>query len=422
MTTATAGYQPQRRAGFLARAEIVPSVVYIMWKREMQRYRRDRSQIFGGVSRTILWLLILGYGLGAALREVEGYSYSVYVLPGVVVLNVLFASLQCAISLVYDRQVGLLREVMVSPAPILSVTLGKLFGGATISVFQGTIPLLFAMGASMFGIVDRWTPPESMPAISIGIGVVAILALLVWNRRGIMEMLGSGRPLGWLRDNWTLSLGRTLYFAFLIAAAVVILVWVATKGPYTASSFANANSGIFSLERVFPVLFSMNTLVTVLMAWVVMFFLGILMTGIGVIIASRLKTFEGFGAISNGIIQPLYFLSGSIFPLRGAIGGVGFTQISDATREALRREGVNALGGVWFIQLPVWIQVLVFANPVSYALDVLRYIIMDYHQLDLTLGLSVTFALPLIVIVISAWAMNRMMKQGPGRLAKRKPR
>ena len=89
MTTATAEAQAPRRAGFFARAEIVPSVIYIMWKREMQRYRRDRSQIFGGVSRTILWLLILGYGLGAALREVEGYSYSVYVLPGVVVLNVL---------------------------------------------------------------------------------------------------------------------------------------------------------------------------------------------------------------------------------------------------------------------------------------------------------------------------------------------
>ncbi len=336
-----ADFQPVRPSGFFARAEIVPSVIYIMWKREMQRYRRDRSQIFGGLSRTILWLLILGYGLGAALREVEGYSYSVYVLPGVVVLNVLFASLQCAISLVYDRQIGLLREVMVSPAPILSVTLGKLLGGATISVFQGTIPLLFALGAALAGIIF---PAES------------------------------------------------------------------------------ANSGIFSLERVFPELFSIDTVITIILAWIVMFFLGILMTGIGVIIASRLKTFEGFGAISNGIIQPLYFLSGSIFPLRGVIGGVGFTQISDATREALRREGVNTIGSGWFVQLPVWIQVLVYANPVSYALDVLRFIIMDYHQLNIWVDVSVTFALPLLVIVIAAWAMNRMMKQGPGRMVKRRAR
>lgn len=345
--SAVAEWRPARPEGLLARLEIVPSVIYIMWKREMLRYRRDRSQLFGGLSRTILWLLILGYGLGAALREVEGYSYTVYVLPGVVVLNVLFASLQCAISLVYDRHVGLLREVMVSPAPVLSVTLGKLFGGATIAIFQGTIPLLFALGASIIGIIQGWFPADP--------------------------------------------------------------------------SVAPATTGlIFSLERVFPELFSIDTVITLVLAWVVMFFLGILMTAIGVIIASRLKTFEGFGAISNGIIQPLYFLSGSIFPLRGVIGGAGFTQISDSTREALRREGVNTISGGWFVQLPVWIQFLVYANPVSYALDVLRYIILDYNQLDLTLDYTITFALPLLAIVVAAWAMNRMLKAGPGRMPKRR--
>ena len=119
-------------------------VVGVMWKREMLRYLRDRSQIFGGVSRTILWLVILGFGLGASLREIEGYTYAQYILPGVITLNVLFASLQAAIALVYDREVGLLREVIVSPAPILAVTMGKVLGGATISVIQGSIPLLFA--------------------------------------------------------------------------------------------------------------------------------------------------------------------------------------------------------------------------------------------------------------------------------------
>ncbi|MGV8838668.1 MAG: ABC transporter permease [Bauldia sp.] len=420
--TAAADFRPARPAGFFARAEIVPSVIHIMWKREMQRYRRDRSQIFGGLSRTILWLMILGYGLGAALREVEGYSYSVYVLPGVVVLNVLFASLQCAISLVYDRHVGLLREVMVSPAPILSVTLGKLFGGATISVLQGTIPLLFAMAASLFGMAEEWTPPDSMPAIAIGIGVVFIVGLLFWYRRGIGDLMRSGNPVGYLRENWALNVWSTLGRIFLVAVAAGILVWLATKGPYDPRAAINVNSGLFSLERVFPELFSFDTVLTVVLSWIVMFFLGILMTAIGVIIASRLKTFEGFGAISNGIIQPLYFLSGSIFPLRGAIGGAGFTQISDATREALRREGVSAISGSWFVQLPVWIQVLVFANPVSYALDVLRYIIMDYNQLNLTLDFSITFALPLVAIIIAAWAMNRMLKQGPGRMPKRRGR
>lgn len=285
-------------------AGVAPSVVLVMWRREMLRYFRDRSQIFGGFSRTVLWLVILGFGLGASLREIEGYSYAQYILPGVIVLNVLFASLQCAISLVWDREVGLLREVVVSPAPMLSVTLGKLLGGATISVLQGTIPLLFA------------------PLIGVRLGVLSVLG-----------------------------------------------------------------------------------------AWLVMFFLGIFMTALGVIIASRLKTFEGFGSISNGVIQPLYFLSGSIFPLRGVIGGVGFLDIPDGLREELRRLGIFAIGGGWIVQLPEWIQALVYVNPVSYQLDLLRYFLLRFQQLPMAADLIVTFGLPMVAAVVAAGLMGRMLKQ-----------
>lgn len=293
-----------RNVGVRSWAGIAPAVVLVMWQREMRRYWRDRSQIFGGFSRTVLWLVILGFGLGASLREIEGYSYAQYILPGVIVLNVLFASLQCAISLVWDREVGLLREVVVSPAPMLSVTLGKLLGGATISVVQGTIPLLFT------------------PFIGVRLSVPAVLG-----------------------------------------------------------------------------------------AWVVMFFLGMFMTALGVIIASRLKTFEGFGSISNGVIQPLYFLSGSIFPLRGVIGGVGFLDIPDHLREELRRVGVFAIGGGWVVQLPDWIRVLVYVNPVSYQLDLLRYVLLRFQQLPMTADLLVTFALPPVVAVVAAGFMGRMLRE-----------
>lgn len=283
---------------------IAPSVVLVMWRREMRRYFRDRSQFLGGLSRTILWLVILGFGLGASLREIEGYTYGQYILPGVITLNVLFASLQCAIALVWDREVGLLREVVVSPAPMLSITLGKILGGATIAVIQGSIPLLF------------------MPVIGIPIDPLAIIA-----------------------------------------------------------------------------------------AWAVMFSMGVLMTAIGILIAVRLKTYEGFGAISNGVIQPLYFLSGSIFPLRGVIGGVGFLQIPDAIRDELSRIGIFAIGGGWVVQLPVWIQVAVYSNPVSYQLDLLRHVLLDFAQLPLTADLLVTFALPPVATVLAAMAMGRMLKQ-----------
>ncbi|MDR9391755.1 MAG: ABC transporter permease [Trueperaceae bacterium] len=274
-----------------------------MWKRELLRYRRDRSQIFGGVSRTVLWLLILGFGLGAALREIEGYSYAQYILPGVITLNILFSSLQAAIALVWDREVGLLREVIVSPAPMLSVTVGKLLGGATIALVQGSIPLLLA------------------PVVGVPLSLPGLLG-----------------------------------------------------------------------------------------AWLVMFFLGLFITALGVIIASRMKTFEGFGSISNGVIQPLYFLSGSIFPLKGIIGGVGFLQIPEALREELREVGVYAIGGGWVVQLPWWIETLVYANPVSYQLDLMRYFLLGFQQLPLTATLSVTFLLPLVTAVVAAVFMARSFK------------
>ncbi len=278
-------------------------LVRVMWWRELVRYRRDRAQIFGAVSRTLLWLVILGYGLGATLKEIEGYSYAQYILPGVVTLNVLFASLQSAIALVWDRQVGLLREVLVSPAPMLSVALGKICGGATVAVIQGTIPLALA------------------PIIGVRLGPVDLL-----------------------------------------------------------------------------------------LAWAIMFAMGIAITAIGVILACRMKSFEGFGSISNGVIQPLYFLSGAIFPLKGIIGGVGFLDIPDALRTELLRYGVYAIGGGWVVELPTWLKVLVYANPVSYMLDLLRLVTLGFSQLPMAANLLVVLALPSLTVLLAARAMTALRR------------
>jgi ABC-2 type transport system permease protein len=279
-------------------------VVGAMWRRELLRYRRDRSQIFGAVSRTVLWLIILGFGLGAALRDIEGYTYAQYILPGVVTLNILFASLQSAIALVWDREVGLLREVLVSPARMSAVALGKLLGGATIAVIQGSIPLL------------------AMPLLGLDIALPQLL-----------------------------------------------------------------------------------------LAWAVMFSMGVLVTAFGVIVASRMTTFEGFGSISNGIIQPLYFLSGSIFPLKGIVGGVGFLDIPLALREELRRLGIFAIGSGWVVQLPAWLEALVYANPLSYQLDLLRYLILGFQQLPLALDLAAVLVLPLLAAAIATWMMNGLRRR-----------
>lgn len=278
-------------------------VVGVMWWRELVRYRRDSSQIFGAVSRTLLWLVILGYGLGATLKEIEGYTYGQYILPGVVTLNVLFASLQSAIALVWDRQVGLLREVLVSPAPMLSVALGKICGGATVAVIQGTIPLALA------------------PVIGVRLGLVDLL-----------------------------------------------------------------------------------------LAWTIMFAMGMAITAVGVILACRMKTFEGFGSISNGVIQPLYFLSGAIFPLKGIMGGVGFLDIPQSLRDELYRHGIYTIGGGWVVELPTWLKVLVYANPVSYMLDLLRLVTLGFSQLPMAVNLTVVLAFPPVAVIFAARAMSALRR------------
>ena len=257
-------------------------VALALVRRELLRYRRDRAQWFGGVSRTILWLVILGYGIGASYTNIEGYTYTQYILPGVVALNIIFASMQSAITLVWDRQVGFMREVLASPVPMSAVAVGKLVGGATVAAVQGTIVLLFAP-----------------------------------------------------------------------------LAGVALTAP------------------------------RVLLAWAVMYSLGILLMSIGVLVASRLATFEGFGSISNGIVLPLYFLSGAVFPLRGIVG----------------------LGG-FMVELPAWLRVLMYANPVTYQVDLLRGVLLDFRQLPLPLDLIVAVALPAAGTLAAVKAMARMRRAG----------
>jgi ABC-2 type transport system permease protein len=148
-----------------------------------------------------------------------------------------------------------------------------------------------------------------------------------------------------------------------------------------------------------------------LLAWAVMFSMGVLLTGFGVIVASRMRTFEGFGSISNGLIQPLYFLSGSIYPLKGIVGGVGFLDIPSALREELRGLGIFAIGSGWVVQLPRWLEALVHANPLSYQLDLLRYLMLGFQQLPLALDLVAVSALPVLAAVIATRMMGGLRRR-----------
>lgn len=127
-------------------------------------------------------------------------------------------------------------------------------------------------------------------------------------------------------------------------------------------------------------------------------------------LGATLKEIEGFGSIPNGLIQPLYFLSDAIFPLKGIMGGVGFLDIPQSLRDELYRHGIYTIGGGWVVELPTWLKLLVHANPVSYMLDLLRLVTLGFSQLPMAADVLVVLAFPPLAVIFAARAMTALRR------------
>ena len=128
---------------------IDPEGIAMIWRRDMVRLWRQRSRLLGAVARALVWLFALGFGLRGSLGSIAGFSYEQFVFPGVIAMTVIFSGLQSAISIVYDREFGFLKEVQVAPTPRSTLVIGKCLGGASSSTVQALIILLFAPLASV---------------------------------------------------------------------------------------------------------------------------------------------------------------------------------------------------------------------------------------------------------------------------------
>ena len=239
----------------------------MIWKRELIRFSRDRAQIAGSLARPILWLVVLGWGMGSVFPGFKGMSYMDYLFPGVVAMNLLFASFLAAISIIWDREFGFLKEMLVAPISRLTIAVGKAASGATVALLQGCIVLLFI---PILGIeTDGWSVLLALPAM------------------------------------------------FLIA---------------------------------FP------------------------MTSLGLLIASRMTSFEGFGTIANFVIMPMFFLSGAIFPME---------------------------------QVPPFLKVFSAINPLTYGVDLLRYILQGTHAFPVALSIAVLLGFTSLTLAGAVWAFYR---------------
>lgn len=119
---------------------------YTIWYRDVLRFFKDPMRMVASLGQPLLFLFVFGAGLAAAVGGLGGgrVDYKVFMFPGIIAMTVLFTAVFSAMSVVWDREFGFLREVMVAPVSRVAVSLGKVAGGGTVAVFQGVIILLLA--------------------------------------------------------------------------------------------------------------------------------------------------------------------------------------------------------------------------------------------------------------------------------------
>ena len=152
--------------------------------RDLARTTRQTSRLLGGLARPFMWLLLVGTGYNAIARVESGLPYHAFVFPGIVVMAALFGAMLTAIATVYDREFGMLRLMLASPAGVPAVLVGRAIAAALVGLVQGGIvlacaPLMIAVSAAQLG--------AALGALVLAAGSSALLGLLVASRLRSVE-------------------------------------------------------------------------------------------------------------------------------------------------------------------------------------------------------------------------------------------
>ncbi len=151
--------------------------VYTIWYRDILRFWHDKMRMISSITFPLLFLFVFGSGLSARMGFLSpGVDFTQFMFPGIIGMTVLMSSFMAGISVVWDREFGFLKEVLVAPISRASVAVGKTLGAATVALFQGILILLFAplIGVSL----SAWTVLALLPLmllLSVSMGSLGIL-------------------------------------------------------------------------------------------------------------------------------------------------------------------------------------------------------------------------------------------------------
>jgi len=146
--------------------------VYTIWYRDILRFWHDKMRMISSITFPLLFLFVFGSGLSARMGFLSpGVDFTQFMFPGIIGMTVLMSSFMAGISVVWDREFGFLKEVLVAPISRASVAVGKTLGAATVALLQGILILLFAplIGVSLsVGTVLALLPLMLLLSISMG--------------------------------------------------------------------------------------------------------------------------------------------------------------------------------------------------------------------------------------------------------------
>jgi ABC-2 type transport system permease protein len=160
------------------------SAVHGIVARDLARTTRQTSRLLGGLARPFMWLLLVGTGYNAIARLEGGLAYQAFVFPGIVVMAALFGAMLTAIATVYDREFGMLRLMLASPAGVPAVLAGRAIAAALVGIVQGGIVLACA---PLVLRVSAETLAEAAGSLVLCAAVSATLGLLVAARLRSVE-------------------------------------------------------------------------------------------------------------------------------------------------------------------------------------------------------------------------------------------
>ncbi len=117
------------------------NAIYVIVAREIKKFIREKSRLISALARPLLWLFIVGAGISRLVPLEAGVPYTQFIYPGIIGMTILFSSILSSISIIWDKEFGFLKEILVAPVSRFSIVVGKALSGTIVSTIQASLIL-----------------------------------------------------------------------------------------------------------------------------------------------------------------------------------------------------------------------------------------------------------------------------------------